>query len=111
MIVTASNPLSCKTKFEAAKMVSKVTNSTGTFIYSGTHQRRNAVAMPQPDSTPKTVAKAMPDTKTNMACSTVPTSRDTNTYSNAKTAASAPMGSFTMASHCNNAAGRWDNLA
>ena len=111
MIVTANSPLSCSTASDTANTPSNNANNTGTFMYSGTHARLNARASPYPPAQPTTLAKPIPTTSSIIACSAVKFVCHADTTENASTAANAPIGSFTIASHCSNAAGLRDNRA
>ncbi len=103
--VTASSPLSCNTESDRANTISKVANSTGTFMYSGTHARRKASATIQPAAIPMTAATTIPRAMSQIAVPMVSDVLRTSTTSKARTAARAPIGSLTIASHCSNCAG------
>jgi hypothetical protein len=60
MMVTANSPLSYKNAFEPTKTQIKTENNTGTFMYSGTHPRLSAWAMPYPPATPAAIDTTKP---------------------------------------------------
>ena len=111
MTVTVSSPASWRIAFVPAAAAMMVAKSTGAFRNSGTQPRANDCSISLPRPKPPAIAITNASRPSNSVPRSWCSPYMIRIASNANTANSAPIGSFTIASHRRSEAGRRDSCA